>query len=290
MEEGFAKKHVVIHLLLSYTIPYMDKNFIKKIHESHKNAGHSILSQHRSERFISKLLGLLFPHFSERKYHNQAEVELQMEVLTSEMSRILEPYCEKMQHNCQQMAALFFAELEGIYEKLLLDAEAIMTMDPAARSTDEVISAYPGFYAIAVYRLANWLFKKDVPLMPRVLTEYAHKLTGVDIHPGASIGKNFSIDHGTGIVIGETTMISDNVRIYQGVTLGGLVVNKEDKGSKRHPTIEENVTIYANASILGGKTIIGANSIIGGNVWLTESVPAGSRVYYKGEVRVKNSE
>jgi serine O-acetyltransferase len=163
---------------------------------------------------------------------------------------------------------------------------AIYTNDPAAASIEEVYLAYPGFFAIAVYRMAREFFKLRLPLIPRLMTEYAHQLTGIDIHPGAHIGNSFFIDHGTGVVIGETAEIHDNVRMYQGVTLGALKVEKQLKNKKRHPTIEKNVVIYANASILGGETVIGENSIIGGNTWLTESVSKNSIVINTSEVKV----
>jgi serine O-acetyltransferase len=156
--------------------------------------------------------------------------------------------------------------------KLDLDAVATEKNDPACKSLEEVYLAYPGFFAIAVYRLSNTLLKLDVPILPRMMSEYAHRITGVDIHPGAEIGDSFFIDHATGIVIGETTIIKENVKIFQGVTLGGIQVKKSLARTKRHPTIERNVTIYANATILGGDVIIGANSIIGANVCVTESV------------------
>jgi serine O-acetyltransferase len=165
---------------------------------------------------------------------------------------------------------------------LAADVQAAFDGDPAAKSHDEIIFSYPGMYALTVYRLAHQLHALDVPLLPRIMTEYAHSHTGIDIHPGARIGKRFVIDHGTGVVIGETTEIGDNVRIYQGVTLGALSLPRDKvqglRYKKRHPTIEDNVIIYSGATILGGETIIGANTTIGGNVWLTESVPANTRV------------
>ncbi len=159
---------------------------------------------------------------------------------------------------------------------------AIYEGDPAAKSYDEIIFSYPGIFAIAVYRVAHKLFELGVPLLPRIMTEYAHSETGIDIHPGAKIGERFVIDHGTGVVIGETTAIGKNVRIYQGVTLGALSVPKDEterlRGMKRHPTIEDDVIIYSGATILGGKAVIGARSVIGGNVWITESVPPDTHV------------
>ena len=151
------------------------------------------------------------------------------------------------------------------------------------------MAGHPGFTAITIFRFAHEIFELKIPILPRILTEYAHERTGIDIHPGAKIGRAFAIDHGTGIVIGETTNIGDNVKIYQGVTLGALSVEKHLARTKRHPTIKDNVVIYAQAVILGGDTTIGKNSIIGGNVWLTESVPEDSLVYHKSEVRLRNT-
>ncbi len=174
-------------------------------------------------------------------------------------------------------------EIPALRQKLLLDAKAAFEGDPAARSMEEVILSYPGFEAITVHRIAHFLHQNGVPLIPRIMSEYIHGKTGIDIHPGATIGSSFCIDHGTGIVIGETTEIGNNVKIYQGVTLGAISVKKDLCDKKRHPTIEDDVTIYAGASILGGGTVIGKGSVIGGNVWLTESVPAGSTTIAKQE-------
>jgi serine O-acetyltransferase len=169
--------------------------------------------------------------------------------------------------------------LPDIRALLLLDIEAAVAGDPAANSADEVILAYPSIAAITVHRLAHFLYARQVPLLPRIMSEYMHHRTGIDIHPGARIGRSFFIDHGTGVVIGETTEIGDRVKLYQGVTLGALSVSRDMRGHKRHPTIEDDVTIYAGATILGGETVIGTGSTIGGNVWLVNSVPPNSRVY-----------
>jgi serine O-acetyltransferase len=174
---------------------------------------------------------------------------------------------------------VFFEELPVLREKLALDVEAAFQGDPAAKSHEEVILSYPGLQAIMVHRLANFFWERDVHLIPRMMSEIIHKQTGIDIHPGAKIGKSFFIDHGTGVVIGETTVIGDGVKIYQGVTLGALSVKKSAADLKRHPTIEDEVTIYSGATILGGDTTIGRRSIIGGNTWITKSVPPDSRVY-----------
>jgi len=186
---------------------------------------------------------------------------------------------------CRAVAALvvdeFFEELPKIRVLLSEDLKAAVRGDPAAISADEVILSYPGFQAIAVHRIAHFFWTRNIPLIPRMMSELLHRRTGIDIHPGAEIGKSFFIDHGTGIVIGETTVIGNNVKLYQGVTLGALSVKKEESGKKRHPTIEDDVTIYANATILGGDTVIGRGSTIGGSVWITQSVPQGSKIYLK---------
>jgi serine O-acetyltransferase len=170
-------------------------------------------------------------------------------------------------------------EISDIRAMLQLDVEAAVAGDPAANSENEVILAYPSLAAIAVHRVAHLLYEREVPLLPRIMSEYVHHRTGIDIHPGAKIGKSFFIDHGTGVVIGETTEIGDRVKLYQGVTLGALSVSRDMRGQKRHPTIGDDVTIYAGATILGGDTVIGRGSVIGGNVWLVRSVPPYSKVY-----------
>jgi len=186
---------------------------------------------------------------------------------------------------CRAVAALvvdeFFEELANIRIILAKDLEAAVRGDPAAMSADEVILSYPGFQAITVQRIAHFFYSRQVPLIPRMMSELIHRRTGIDIHPGADISESFFIDHGTGVVIGETAVIGKNVKIFQGVTLGALSVKKDESGRKRHPTIEDDVTIYANATILGGVTVIGKGSIIGGSVWITQSVPPGSKVYNK---------
>ncbi len=180
----------------------------------------------------------------------------------------------------QQIALDFVNEVPNIQNILLMDVEAAFYGDPAAKSKEDIIFSYPGLYAIFVYRYAHALYKLDVPYIPRIMTEYAHGKTGIDINPGAEIGKYFCIDHGTGIVVGETTVIGDHVKIYQGVTLGALSTRKgqELSGVKRHPTIEDNVVIYSNTTILGGETVIGENSVIAGNTFITTSIPANTKV------------
>lgn len=194
----------------------------------------------------------------------------------------------------ENIAAYYILELSdkaiSVHQKLEDDLKAIFRFDPAAKSRSEVLVSYPGFFAIFVYRISHELWKMRVPLLPRIISEYVHGKTGIDIHPGAHIGHSFFIDHGTGIVVGETSVIGDDVKIYQGVTLGALSVNKAEADVKRHPSIGNGVTIYANATILGGDTFIGHGSVIGGNVWITHSIPDNSLVYHKSEVSIRSKE
>lgn len=189
--------------------------------------------------------------------------------------------CESCSSSSMKNTLEFISRLTKIRSKLLLDAEAALAGDPAAASMDEVILSYPGLKAVLIHRIAHEFYKMNIPLIPRMMGEYAHSETGIDIHPGATIGDSFFIDHGTGVVIGETTIIGKRVKIYQGVTLGALSVKKEEANVKRHPTIENDVTIYAGATILGGDTIVGEKSTIGGNVWIVRSVEKNSKIYNK---------
>ncbi len=187
----------------------------------------------------------------------------------------------------EALAGRFVSQLPHIHEQLTLDAAAIEAGDPAAHGISEVVLAYPGFQALAFHRIAHALHRERIPLVPRMISEIAHSRTGVDIHPAATIGRSCCIDHGTGVVIGETAVIGDEVKLYQGVTLGALSVSKAASGIKRHPTIGDRVVIYAGATVLGGDTVVGHDSIIGGNVWLTHSVPPNSLVYHQSQVRVR---
>jgi serine O-acetyltransferase len=230
--------------------------------------------------WLEGLLRLLFPELSDTRYPSARTLEQHFNALNLELYNILEILEPRLSAPAKTIEDHFLDELPALRDQLLLDARAIQEGDPAAFNTAEVIRTYPGFLAIAVYRIAHVFFRQGVPLIPRILTEYAHAKTGVDIHPGASIGARFCIDHATGIVIGETVSIGSDVKIYQGVTLGALSVKKELAMTKRHPTIGDRVVIYSGATILGGQTVIGHDSVIGGNVWLTESVPPFSRIYY----------
>lgn len=238
-----------------------------------------------AEDFIDELFFFLFGTH-ERKLGVEKLVE-QYESLKSTFSALLFELIKNEEKVKQHTNSLFEA-IPEIYKSLLLDAEAILKFDPAAQSIEEVLVAYPGFYATAIYRISHQLHIQGIKTLPRILSEYAHSKTGIDIHPGAEIGESFFIDHGTGIVIGETSTIGNNVKVYQGVTLGALNVAKSAASTKRHPTIEDNVIIYSGATILGGDTIIGNDCIIGGNVWLTYSVPPFSVVYHKSEIQVRD--
>jgi serine O-acetyltransferase len=237
--------------------------------------------------FLHELFGFLFISRSITPATHE-ELQEQYQQLQNEIrSLLIQTLNDETVANNQ--TEIFLKKLPSIYQALRKDAEAIYAFDPAAKSSMEVLATYPGFYATAVYRIAHQLWIQQIPFLPRLLSEIAHSETGIDIHPGAHIGASFAIDHGTGIVIGETSVIGDHVKMYQGVTLGALSVAKEYALIKRHPTIEDNVVIYSGATILGGETIIGSNSIIGGNVWLTYSIPSNSIVYHKSEVHVKDN-
>jgi serine O-acetyltransferase len=244
-------------------------------------------SKAKAQSFVDDIIAFLFPIRSEtRVSFGQLEVRLQQ--LRLQLHENLLPLADRLASPVSDVVDQFFLSLPAIFEELVQDAETIDRFDPAATSVEEVIVAYPGFYAIAVHRLAHRVLKSGVPILPRMMSEYAHMQTGIDIHPGATIGSAFFIDHGTGIVIGETSVVGNNVKIYQGVTLGALSVRKDHANTKRHPTIEDNVIVYSGSTILGGETVIGHDSIIGGNVWLTESVLPYSVVYHKSEVHVRN--
>ncbi|MCX7983937.1 MAG: serine acetyltransferase [Bacteroidetes bacterium] len=255
-----------------------------KQRREHHNLG--IELKRESQEFVDTLLSILFPHFSRESAITEYEILAHLALLERDLKKILVPVLRESSLSPEDVAHRFIESLPRIHDLLWKDAEAINEGDPAAESVDEVILAYPGFLAIAMYRIAHEFYLMHVPIFPRLITEYAHEKTGIDIHPGAQIGTSFAIDHGTGIVIGESTIIGNNVKIYQGVTLGALSVDKKLAKSKRHPTIEDNVVIYAQAVILGGETVVGHHSIIGGNVWLTHSVPPYSVVYQEQQSHV----
>jgi serine O-acetyltransferase len=241
----------------------------------------SIPDKKAVEKSVKSIFRLLFPATNS---YSENESEKILADPQKQLLAVLSGLTEKK----DAVARQFFDNLEKIKDTLLSDAGFILESDPAAKHLIEVIAIYPGFFAIFCYRIANSLNRLSVPLLPRMITEYAHKVTGIDIHPGAEIGSPFSIDHGTGIVIGETAIVGSKVKLYQGVTLGALSVDKSKASKKRHPTIEDNVVLYAGCTILGGETVVGRNSIIGGNVWLTESIPPFSVVYQKRKIEIRN--
>lgn len=256
-----------------------DPSIIEKIKAHKKQPNLRYRLKEESETFTDRLFYTLFDI--------DTPVADNLEKLSIQFDVLVDLACWESERPCKKIWENYVEKLPHILESLNMDAEATVNCDPASLSIEEVYMAYPGFYAIAIYRLAHELYKVGFPLVPRLMTEYAHRQTGVDINPGAQIGKSFHIDHGTGVVIGETAVIHNHVKIYQGVTLGGLYVAKHLQKTKRHPTIEDHVTIYANATILGGDTIIGAHSVIGGNAWLTSSVPAHSTVFHTPEIKIK---
>ncbi|MBT8237309.1 MAG: serine acetyltransferase [Croceitalea sp.] len=251
------------------------------------------LKKHKKQPYLDYKLKSKTEEFTQTLFYtlfdSNTPVESNLTVLENQFDELVDLACWKTESPCKKVWQNYVVQLPHILESLKLDAAAIQEGDPASLSIEEVYMAYPGFYAIAIYRLAHVLYKEGFPLVPRLMTEFAHRQTGVDINPGATIGKSFFIDHATGVVIGETAIIKDRVKVYQGVTLGALFVNKSLQQTKRHPTIESNVTIYANATILGGETVVGANSVIGGNAWLTASVPANSKVFHSPEIRIKTA-
>ena len=265
----------------------MNEEFIRQILNKQQQAA-AVPSNKVITGWALQVIRLLYPEQSKQVFISAEELQLEFKKLEAELCQIMD--ATKACNNCdnENLARAFFEQLPELYRVLNTDIQAIFNGDPAARSEFEVIRTYPGFLAISLYRMAHRLFKFHVPLIPRILTEYAHSKTGIDIHPAAEIGEYFYIDHGTGTVIGETTHIGKNVKLYQGVTLGALSVAKAMAFSKRHPTVEDNVVIYAGATILGGQTVIGHDSVIGGNVWLTQSVKPNSTVFHDPTIKVLN--
>lgn len=272
--------------------------------------GPNLPSRDRVVEIVIDFLNVLFPGYYEKQELSKGDLTyyiwekitaiyhlLSREIFKSLKSANTEQEDEKkLTDQSTEITFTILNKIPEIREKLRSDVRAAHGGDPAAKGLDEIIISYPGIEAVAVYRVAHELHLLKVPLIPRIMTEYAHSKTGIDIHPGATIGENFFIDHGTGVVIGETTEIGNNVRIYQGVTLGALSIKmdasgKIERGKKRHPTIRDNVIIYSGATILGGKTVIGEHSVIGGNIWLTESVTPHTILINKAPepTQIKNS-
>jgi len=263
----------------------MSQDFYQHIFAKQQNL-EAVPSNREITAWALKVIHLLYPEQTGQQYASVEELKDEFLRLENELCEIM--HATKACSNCDtsKLAKKFFQGLPELFRILNTDIQAIFNGDPAARSEFEVIRTYPGFYAISLYRLAHSLYVDDIPLLPRILTEYAHSKTGIDIHPAAKIDEYFYIDHGTGIVIGESCTIGKHVKLYQGVTLGALSVDKSMANTKRHPTVEDNVVIYSGATILGGETIIGHNSVVGGNVWLTKSLPPNSRVYHTPNHRI----
>ncbi|MGB0777985.1 MAG: serine O-acetyltransferase EpsC [Flavobacteriaceae bacterium] len=230
--------------------------------------------------WFDKVMGVIYPVSKDLFFRDKNQFEEYLKTLQEELKDMM--YCNIGfdPENVPDLVDNFSSKIWELKQALDLDIDAIFEGDPAAQSKDEIIRTYPGFFAIAAHRIAHFFYIKKLPVIPRMISEYAHSKTGIDIHPGAHIGSSFCIDHGTGVVIGETTIIGNQVKIYQGVTLGGLSVEKKLANTKRHPTIEDSVVIYSGASILGGDTVIGKNSIIGGNTFIIESIPQNSKIYH----------
>lgn len=240
-----------------------------------------------TQHFVDELIMFFFPLKGNRTVSLKS-LQKELRRLRFRLSELLYPLHDGAEEEVTQIVESFFNKLPDVYDKMLNDAQSFLDSDPSAKGIEEIIMSFPGFYAISVYRIAHELCLLKVPLLPRIMSEYLHSKTGIDIHPAARIGKNFFIDHGTGVVIGETTEIGDNVKIYQGVTLGALFVERALRDQKRHPTIQDDVIIYAGSTILGGNTVIGRGSVIGGNVWLTESVEPHSLVYHQPQIVIRD--
>ncbi|UKB77413.1 serine O-acetyltransferase EpsC [Chryseobacterium sp. MEBOG07] len=258
---------------------------IQRIHQTKQNNIHGFFDKIKTKKWVKDLYEALFlPQNDNTEDQLKRNFEVLQETLSDQINTVTGD-----KNLTEKQVSQFFEALPELYNQLVLDAKSILEFDPAADSLEEIYLAYPGFFATYVYRISHQLWTQEVKILPRVISEYAHSKTGIDIHPGATIGKSFFIDHGTGIVIGETTVIGNNVKIYQGVTLGALNVSKEKAHQKRHPNIEDDVIIYSGATILGGETTIGRESVIGGNVWVTQDVPANSLVYHKSEIKIKDN-
>ena len=262
------------------------KSFYQEIAKQHQDL--LILPKKKLiHHFIDELFSVLFSNTS-KSFGDVTIIQDKFTELESLFNELVLDFAPKNSKS-EQQTKTFFGELPSLYQRALNDAKTILAKDPAAKSLEEVLYTYPGFFAIAIYRFSHQIWNQDLKLLARTISEYAHSKTSIEIHPGAQIGDEFAIDHGTGIVIGETAVIGNNVQIYQGVTLGALSVKKGEAFIKRHPTIENNVIIYANSTILGGQTIVGRDSIIGGNVWLTYTIPSNSVVYHKNEIKIKDN-
>ncbi|HNY11475.1 MAG TPA: serine acetyltransferase [Candidatus Wallbacteria bacterium] len=282
-------------------LPVITKEIVRSLgrKDSLDHVGFPMVPSHESLiEIIALIRAILFPgYFGEQEldkpnveYYLGGKIIALYKILSQQIAKCRMHECKDKLKVCSKCTAVgkseainFLSKIPRIREMLSKDCGSALAGDPAAKSFDEIVFCYPGFYAISIYRVAHELHMQNIPLLPRMLTEYAHSKTGCDIHPGAKIGESFFIDHSTGVVVGETTVIGKNVKLYQGVTLGALSFPRDKHGNlirniKRHPTIEDEVVIYANATILGGETVIGKGAVVGGNVWITESIPPKAKV------------
>ncbi|MCK4748704.1 MAG: serine acetyltransferase [Bacteroidales bacterium] len=262
--------------------------FATRLNEFNAQYCTEVPSMVQTHEFVENLIHTLFP-IKTNCMMEAGEIAIEMDRCAIKLKELLFSIRKSIDRSPEALVEAFFAEVPAAFEQLVTDAEAITRFDPASSCVEEIILCYPGFFCISVYRMAHIIHDLGVPVLPRVMAEYAHGKTGIDIHPGARIDSPFFIDHGTGIVIGETAEIGRHVKIYQGVTLGALTVEKKMARTKRHPTIEDNVVIYAGSTILGGNTVIGHHTVVGGNTWITESVLPHSVVYRNHRVVIKDS-
>ncbi len=264
----------------------LPRPFLESLYEAHTTTEYFPPTSSVA-RLVTRLVLLLFPEQTKKHYDSVEKLGAAFDRIEQDLGELLQSMQRHLPQDATQIASQFVNQIPEIYHLLRSDVAAIMAGDPAATSEYEVVRAYPGFYAVAFYRIAHAFYDLGIPLLPRVLTEFAHSRTGIDIHPAAEIDEHLFIDHGTGIVIGETTSIGKHVKLYQGVTLGALSVNKELASQKRHPTVEDHVVIYSGATILGGETVIGHHSIVGGNVWLVHSIRPYTKIYHQEQVLIK---
>jgi len=265
-----------------------NRAFAERLGEFNSAYCREVPSTVQTHDFVDNLIQTLFP-IKRSCIIDAGEISLELDRCAIKLQELLYTIRKSVDRPPEELVEEFFSRVPDAFEQLVNDAEALTRFDPASSCVEEVILCYPGFYCIAVYRMAHILYELKIPVLPRIMSEYAHGKTGIDIHPGASIESPFFIDHGTGIVIGETAVIGKNVKLYQGVTLGAITVEKKMARTKRHPTIEDDVLIYAGSTILGGNTVIGHHTVVGGNTWITESVLPYSVVYRNHRVVIKDS-
>ena len=266
----------------------LTRAFASRLSEFNSEYCMEVPSMLQTHNFVDDLIHTLFPIKRSCKLEPE-EIGIEIDRCAIKLKELLYSIRQSLERSPEDLVKAFFTEVPGAFEQLASEAEAVTRFDPASTCVEEVILSYPGFYCISVHRMAHILYTLEVPLLPRAMSEYAHGMTGIDIHPGAQIDSPFFIDHGTGIVIGETARIGKEVKIYQGVTLGALTVDKGMANTKRHPTIEDHVIIYAGSTILGGNTVIGHDTVVGGNTWITESIVPHSVVFRNHRVVIKDS-